>query len=85
MVGVPDAASGGDAVSLVITLEDSDTPLEMRQREVEAAVSVISKNLPPHQRVRGVHFWEGDLPRTSTLKVKRKQVREGIGSGGRRS
>lgn len=76
VVGLPDPASGGEAVSLVITLEDSDESLASRKREVEAAVTAIAKGLPPHQRVRGVHFWKGDLPRTSTLKIKRKQIRE---------
>jgi len=80
IVGVPDPASGGDAVHAVITLDDSDESPETRKREIGAAVSEISKRIPPHQRVRGVHFWEGELPRTSTLKVKRKQVRERIGN-----
>ena len=80
IVGVPDPASGGDAVHAVITLDDSDESPETRKREIGAAVSEISKGIPPHQRVRGVHFWEGELPRTSTLKVKRKQVRERIGN-----
>jgi acyl-coenzyme A synthetase/AMP-(fatty) acid ligase len=25
-----------------------------------------------------VHFWDGDLPRTSTLKLKRRQIRAAL-------
>jgi len=83
IVGVPDSASAGEAVWAVIARDDTEgPPTETWKREVESAVSAISRQLPPHQRVRGVHFWEGELPRTSTLKVKRKQVRERLRSAG---
>jgi acyl-coenzyme A synthetase/AMP-(fatty) acid ligase len=51
---------------------------EGRRHEVEAAVSARARQLPTHQRIRGVHFWDGDLPRTSTLKLKRRQIRAAL-------
>jgi long-chain acyl-CoA synthetase len=80
VIGLPDPAAAGDAVHAIVTLDDLDgpPPLDARKREVESAVSDISRRLPTHQRIRGLHFWEGELPRTNTLKVKRKQLRDAL-------
>jgi long-chain acyl-CoA synthetase len=76
VVGVPDTVSAGDAVHLVVVEEESEEGPSGPERRaaIEAAVSEIGRRLPPHQRLRGVHYWPGDLPRTSTLKIKRRQV-----------
>jgi long-chain acyl-CoA synthetase len=80
VVGMPDAGSAGDAVHAVVVLDDCDAeaPIDICRREIESAVTRIARRLPTHQRIRGMHFWEGDLPRTSTLKVKRRQVRDAL-------
>jgi long-chain acyl-CoA synthetase len=82
VIGVPDHAGAGEAVHAVIVLDEpeEERSLDGRKREVESALSAISRQLPSHQRIRGVHFWEGDLPRTATLKVKRRQLRDALRS-----
>jgi long-chain acyl-CoA synthetase len=82
VIGLPDQGSAGDAPHGVFVLESAPEALpdEVRRREVEAAVSARAGQLPAHQRLRGVHFWEGDLPRTSTLKLKRRQIRAFLAS-----
>lgn len=80
VIGIPDPASAGEAVHVVIVEDDSgDAPAkDTRRPAIETAVSDISRSVAPHQRVRGIHYWEGDLPRTSTLKIKRRQVQAAI-------
>jgi long-chain acyl-CoA synthetase len=41
---------------------------------VQEHVRQISAGLPPYKRVKVLHLWEHDLPRTSTRKVKRRLV-----------
>jgi long-chain acyl-CoA synthetase len=77
VLGMPDPGSAGDAVHAVVVLDDTDggSSPEVRRQEVESALARISRGLPAHQRVRRIHFRDGDLPRTSTLKVRRREVR----------
>jgi len=50
----------------------------LSRAEVEARISehfrAVSTSLPFWKRVKTLEFWEGDLPRTSTRKVKRREV-----------
>ena len=80
VIGLPDQGSAGDAPHGVFVLEATPecVPDGTRRHEVEAAVSARARQLPTHQRLRGVHFWDGDLPRTSTLKLKRRQIRAAL-------
>jgi long-chain acyl-CoA synthetase len=80
VVGLPDQSSAGEAVHAVVVLEATTEGLadETRRREVEAAISARARQLPTHQRLRGVHFWDGDLPRTTPLKLRRRQIRAAI-------
>jgi long-chain acyl-CoA synthetase len=80
VVGVPDPATAGDAVHAVIVEDDNEgsPPAEVRRPEIESAVSEISRRVTTHQRIRAIHFWDGDLPRTPTLKVKRKQIQQAL-------
>lgn len=56
------AASGSDRSSV--------------EREIRAAAASISDALPSHQRIRALHIWDRELPRTSTLKAKRGCIRD---------
>jgi len=80
VVGLPDQVSAGDAVHAVVVLEATTEAVsdEERRHEVEAAISARARQLSTHQRIRGVHFWDGDLPLTSTLKLKRRQIRAAL-------
>jgi long-chain acyl-CoA synthetase len=77
VVGWPEPGSAGQAPHAVIVLDDAEDapPVDACRREIESALSRISRGLPGYQRIRRVHFWDRALPRTSALKVKRRQVR----------
>ena len=71
----------GDAVHAVVVLDpDSAGELDRSslEREVRLAAEAIAENLPSHQRIASFHFWERELPKTTTLKAKRGQVRDTI-------
>lgn len=77
VLGLPDPGSAGEAVQAVVVLEEApdDASAQAWRSDVEAAITQRARQLPTHQRLRGVHFWEGELPRTPTLKIKRRQIR----------
>ena len=77
--GMPSADGLGDAVHAVVVLDPASSPEldpSSTQREVRLAVESISESLPPHQRIAVLHFWERELPKTSTLKAKRNVIRQ---------
>lgn len=76
IVGVPDR-NGDERVGCMVVLVDhaedqSDDP----QAEVRRHFQQVNAPLADYQRVRIVKFWPEPLPRTGTLKVKRKLVRD---------
>ncbi len=77
--GMPADDGLGDAVHAVVVL-DSQTTAELdrssKEREVRLAVAGIGERLASHQRIATLHFWNHDLPKTSTLKAKRGLIRE---------
>jgi long-chain acyl-CoA synthetase len=50
-----------------------ETREEVREK-LREHFSRVSADLPFWKRVKILHFWEGDLPKTATRKVKRPQV-----------
>ncbi|MGB0716584.1 MAG: AMP-binding protein, partial [Phycisphaerae bacterium] len=71
----------GDTVHAVVVLDTQqmrDVDFSSAEREVRMAAESISETLPPHQRITTLHFWEHELPKTSTLKAKRGLVRERV-------
>ena len=82
-LGLSDPGTAGEAVHGVVVLEAMEGGDDARRRqEVEAAITSRARQLAPHQRLRGVHFWEGDLPRTPTLKIKRREIRAALLAAG---
>lgn len=73
IVGIPDP-QGDERVAALVVLVD-DAPPEA-QAKVKAHFTKVSTGLGDHQRIRTLRFWHGELPRTATRKVKRKEVRE---------
>jgi long-chain acyl-CoA synthetase len=71
--GAATASSAADASGGGVT-ESADA---VRAR-LEQAFLERSARLPSYQHVRAVHVWDGDLPKTSTLKVKRARVKAEI-------
>ncbi len=79
VVGVPSAGkseAGFETVGALIVPEYDQPELsrdEVRDK-VRDHVREVSKGLPLYKRVKVFHLWDHDLPRTSTRKVKRREV-----------
>jgi len=81
--GMPAPDGLGDAVHAVIVIDrDGAGALDRSsiEREIRLAAETIGESLPPFQRISSLHFWDRDLPKTSTLKAKRGLIREIISS-----
>ncbi|MDT4968377.1 MAG: long-chain acyl-CoA synthetase [Acidobacteriota bacterium] len=79
VVGLPDGI-GEKVACMVVPNYEHDATLsreEIRKR-VEEHFRDISSTLPFYKRVKVLHFWDNDLPRTATRKVKRNEVLETI-------
>ncbi|HTO95451.1 MAG TPA: AMP-binding protein [Myxococcales bacterium] len=68
VVGLPDGKGHDRAACLCVAAKHEDRP------RVEEHFAKISSGLPFWKRIKVLHFWEGDLPRTVTRKVKRPLV-----------
>ncbi len=75
VVGLPDGVAEHVACAVVpeLTHDAALAPAEVKQR-VEAHFRAISATLPFWKRVRTLEFWDGELPRTSSRKVRRREV-----------
>jgi long-chain acyl-CoA synthetase len=75
VVGVPDGI--GEQVACAIVPEPEHQP-PLSRAELEAKIEEhfrkVSADLPIWKRVRALHFWEGDLPKTAKRSVKRREV-----------
>jgi long-chain acyl-CoA synthetase len=79
VVGLPDGL-GEKVACMVVADEDYDIALaraELRRR-IEEHFRDVSSALPFFKRVKVLHFWDGELPRTATRKVKRREVVEAM-------
>ena len=75
VVGVPDGIGEQVACAVVIDLEhDPSLSAAEVTAKVEEHFRKISTDLPIWKRVRAVHFWEGDLPKTAKRSIKRRDV-----------
>jgi long-chain acyl-CoA synthetase len=91
VVGLPDGAAEHVACAVVPDSEHEPTlPLGEVKQRIEAHFRKVSASLPFWKRVRTLEFWEGELPRTSSRKVKRREVsadlrrrQEKLAEGGR--
>jgi long-chain acyl-CoA synthetase len=76
VVGLPDGDGGETIAALVVpdyAKDESIAKGEVRGR-VTAHMNKVSAGLPFYKRVKVMHLWDGELPRTATRKVKRKLV-----------
>ncbi|HEX7501426.1 MAG TPA: AMP-binding protein, partial [Polyangia bacterium] len=75
VVGLPDGVAEHVACAVVPDLqaEPALSLAEVKQK-IEAHFRAVSASLPFWKRVRTLEFWDGELPRTSTRKVKRRDV-----------
>ncbi|TMB10465.1 MAG: AMP-dependent synthetase, partial [Deltaproteobacteria bacterium] len=68
IVGLPDGKGHERVACLCVPASRDD------RAKVEEHFAKISAELPFWKRVKVLHFWEGDLPKTATRKVKRPLV-----------
>lgn len=83
--GMPSGDGLGDTVHAVVVLDREGAPELDRSsidREIRMAAAAIGESLPSHQRIATLHFWERDLPKTSTLKAKRNLICEMVRAEG---
>lgn len=75
IVGLPDEG-GGEKVACLCVPDYKERPREEVRKELEEHFRNVSADMPFYRRVKVLRFWDGELPRTSTRKVKRKLVVE---------
>ncbi len=75
IVGLPDEA-GGEKVACLCVPDYKERPREEVRRELEEHFRKTGSEMPFYRRVKVLRFWDGELPRTSSRKVKRKVVVE---------
>ena len=75
VVGLPDGL-GEKVACMVVPNYEHDTTMtrEDVRKRIEEHFRDVSSTLPFYKRVKVQHFWDNDLPRTATRKVKRSEV-----------
>lgn len=78
VLGVPNAGGTGESVHAVIVPDfdkGSEYDPSTLERTIRETVSHVGETVPSHQRIQTVHFWRRELPKTSTLKARRGEIR----------
>jgi long-chain acyl-CoA synthetase len=68
VVGLPDGKGHERAAALIVPRNKGDN------EAIEKHLAGVSADLPPWKRLKLWHFWESDLPRTATRKIKRPLI-----------
>ena len=79
--GLPADDGVGDMVHAVIVPDREAAPELDRssvEREIRDAAAARGAELPTHQRIAALHFWDRELPKTSTMKAKRSWIRDTV-------
>jgi len=75
VVGLPGEAGHETVAALIVPdYEDAGGDREHVRDAVREHVRQVSKSLPLYKRLKTFHLWDHDLPKTSTRKVKRRDV-----------
>jgi len=75
IVGLPEGKGERVACAVVADLKHKpELEAEKVKARIEQHMHSVSQSLPFWKRVKVVDFWDGDLPRTVTRKVKRREV-----------
>jgi len=80
VLGVP-AGGRGERVCAVVVPHPKGTETEIE--EIRAAIAARSQGVPSYQQITQIEIWRGDLPKTTTLKVKRGKLRDAVLAGHR--
>jgi len=73
VVGLPGEA-GHETVAALIVPDYDKGDREHVRSQIREHVRAVSKGLPLYKRIKVFHLWDFDLPKTSTRKVKRRDV-----------
>jgi long-chain acyl-CoA synthetase len=73
IVGLPDD-SGGEKVACLCVPDYKGRPRPEVRRHLEEHFQRTSAEIPFYRRVKILHLWDGELPKTSTRKVRRQRV-----------
>ncbi|MCP3956344.1 MAG: AMP-binding protein [bacterium] len=80
VLGLPTEGRGERVCALVVPRSGAT---EQDVEQIRDAIAERSAEIPSYQRVTGVEIWRGDLPKTTTLKVKRGLLRDAVIAGQR--
>ena len=80
VIGTP-GTGRGERVCAVVVPHPGSTDAQIE--EIRAALAARSENVPSYQQIAQVEIWRGDLPKTTTLKVKRGKLRDAVLTGHR--
>jgi long-chain acyl-CoA synthetase len=74
VVGLP--SDGGESVASLVVPEydQGEMDREAVREAVREHVRRIGKGLPLYKRIKVLHLWDHDLPKTATRKIKRREV-----------
>ncbi len=74
VVGLPGEAGLETVAALIVPDYERNTDRDAVREGVREHVRKVGKGLPLYKRLKIVHLWDFDLPKTSTRKVKRRDV-----------
>ncbi len=83
VVGLPEPRGRGERVSAVVVPSPGEGSEEERLEGIRAAIAARSAGVPSYQRIGGVELWRGELPKTTTFKVRRGRLRAALLAGER--
>ncbi|GAB4509740.1 MAG: hypothetical protein Tsb0020_26440 [Haliangiales bacterium] len=76
IVGLPSAGKSdrGETVAALVVPDYDQGERDQVRARVRDHMRDVSRRLPLYKRVKTFHLWDHDLPKTSTRKVKRREV-----------
>ena len=80
VLGVPGSGRGERVCAVVVPHPEAT---EAQIEEIRAAIAARSEGVPSYQQITQIEIWRGDLPKTTTLKVKRGKLRDAVLAGHR--
>lgn len=82
VLGLPQPGGGrGEQVAAVVAPRPGGGGDEIER--IRAAIAARSAEVPSYQRISRLEIWRGELPKTTTLKVKRGRLRDAVLAGAR--
>lgn len=83
VVGAGDARGAARVHAVVVPTQRETAPGGDADQRVAQAVRSANRRLASHQRIAAFTVWEGELPRTSMQKLRRREIAASLESGRR--